>query len=165
MAVPAATPAPESAVPTKSALEATADTVSRAPAMSPVTLAPSAAGAAERPWGQKKPTGHALAVPAAWPARQKKPAGQGTCVVLGVVADGQKKPAAHGFAAPEALPAARQLPAPHAAHAANVVAPMPPAENRPAGHAYEAVSPVPAGQNWPAGQAACCAPPENDVQM
>ena len=82
-----------------------------------------------------------------------------------MVADGQKKPALHGFAVEVALPTARQLPAPHAAHAANVVAPVPPAEYVPAGHANVVVSPVPAGQNWPAGHAACCAPPENDVQM
>jgi hypothetical protein len=70
MVVPAATPAPDSAVPTNSALEATAVTVSTLPAIAPVTLAPSAAGAAGRPWGQKKPAGHALVVPAACPARQ-----------------------------------------------------------------------------------------------
>jgi hypothetical protein len=82
-----------------------------------------------------------------------------------MAAPGQKKPAAQGFAVPVVLPLARQLPGLHAAHAANVVAPVPPAENRPTGHAFVVVSPVPAGQNWPAGQIACCAPPKNDAQM
>ncbi len=106
-----------------------------------------------------------MVVPAAWLAPHQKPAGQGTCVVLGVVAAGQKKPAAHGFAEPEALPTPRQLPAAQDTHAANVVAPAPPAEYLPAGHAYVVVSPVPAGQNWPAGHAAWAALVDTAVQM
>ena len=103
-------------------------------------------GAAERPAGQKKPRGHALVEPVAWPATHQKPAGQGTCVVSAVVAEGQKKPAEHAFDVAVVLPSARQFPAAHAAHAAYVVAVVPPADHVPTGHAVVTRSPVPAGQ-------------------
>ena len=82
-----------------------------------------------------------------------------------MVADGQTKPALHRYAVEVAFPTAGQLPASHAVRAATVVAPVPPAENMPAGHADVVVSLVPAGQNWPAGHAACSAPPEDDVPV
>ncbi len=69
--VPAATPAPESAIPVRSAPDKTADTESVVPAMAPVTAALGNEGAAPRPAGQKKPAGHAFVVPAACPATQK----------------------------------------------------------------------------------------------
>jgi len=64
---------------------------------------------------------HGFVVPAAWPAPHQKPAGHGTCAVLGVVADGQKKPAAQLLAVAIVLPSARQRAAAHAPHEAKDV--------------------------------------------
>ena len=125
--VPAATPTPVSVMPTMSVPDETAATVSVVPTISPETVALGKEGAAPRPAGQKKPTGHAFVLPAVWPATQKKPAGHGTCATLASRA-GQKEPGAHGLTRSATLPVARQKPAKHAEQTA-----APPALKKPTG--------------------------------
>ena len=72
-------PAPATTMPTTSAPEATAVTVSVVPATEPVSAAVGNAGSAASPAGQKKPTRHAFVVPDGCAATQKKPAGHGFC--------------------------------------------------------------------------------------